>query len=430
MINGISEVDEHIKRNTTLYRMGSVFSSPSHSNDIEKGHFYNNKKFMKTSSPLGPVDFSEKLNAMMSKPSPREDISVTRTSDEYMEYENLGTVDKASLGSSSSSSTINELLKSFPKSNVSAKELTEFLSDNPEVWKKDGIPLLLVKKLYQVYQLGKKNKEKIEQTEKNLNHRLDIESKNLESQIPIEDIFQLKQEITLLKEKLFGNPDEYSIDTSVAEELVALRSYIGPLLSLPDQLELLKRKSEELTDEETKELGYKIDDLIVKTDELQDRHDNLKDFLLDEINQTDNWVSRLNSELEEKISELGRKISEKPNASSALNKDELYSTVAVLREETKNKVTNLSVQTEKRFTDFDRRLSQSIMITKSDYNDLQTRAASLETALASIIKENRQLKEQVTQLSNPQNKEYSGLHTFGAIAFFVFLVLVIVACNS
>ncbi len=204
MIDGIQEVDEHIKRNTTLFEMGSSFSTISHPTERGEGHFYNNEKFMQTTSPLGPVDFSEKLKAMTPRPSPREDISVTRDSDDYMEHEGLGTINKPSPGTSSSSSTINELLKPIPSSEVSAKELLDFLSDKPEILEKENFSLLLVRKLYQTYQHEIKNKKAIENLEKNLSHQLEITEKNLELKIPMEDVSLLRKEIALLKEKLLG----------------------------------------------------------------------------------------------------------------------------------------------------------------------------------------------------------------------------------
>lgn len=294
---------------------------------------------------------------------------------------------------------------------------------------KENFSLLLVRKLYHTYQQEIKNKKAIENLEKNLSHQLEITEKNLELKIPMEDVSLLRKEIALLKEKLLGKSDEYSIDTSVEEELIALRAYIGPLLPLPEKLELLERRSEELANEETKELGYKIDDLIVKTDELQNEHTNLEDHLIDEINQTDNWVSRLSSELEGKISALEGRLSEKAETPSELGKEELYSIAAALREEVKNKVESLRIQTDTKLTGFDRRLSQSVFSNKTDYDSLRVRIASLEATLSSITKENRQLKGQLTELAHPKNESYSPLHYFGAIALFIFIVIVVIAAN-
>lgn len=157
---------------------------------------------------------------------------------------------------------------------------------------------------------------------------------------------------------------------------------------------------------------------------------SLTDPILGEVHMTNAWLSRLDSELSEKINALEANLAQEVcKSSSTLYKDELYSTVAVLREETKNKVTNLSVQTERKFTDFDRRLSQSALSNKTDFDSLRVRIASLEATLASITKENRQLKRQLIELTPPKNEEYSSLRSFGAVALFIFIVLVVIAVN-
>ena len=150
MIEGINTTDEYMKRNSTLFNMGSPFSSPSHSNKPVEGHFYNNEKFMKTSSPLGPVDFSEKLKLLDPKPYPGEDLAITRDSDVYLTNMGLGSSETSDPGKLSVTGSTNSLLKEIPSDkSVSNDELVAFLGSNKDFWGGEkNFALLLAKKLY------------------------------------------------------------------------------------------------------------------------------------------------------------------------------------------------------------------------------------------------------------------------------------------
>ncbi len=192
MIEGINTTDEYMKRNSTLFNMGSPFSSPSHSNKPVEGHFYNNEKFMKTSSPLGPVDFSEKLKLLDPKPYPGEDLAITRDSDVYLTNMSLGSSETSDPGKLSVTGSTNSLLKEIPSDkSVRNDELVAFLGSNKDFWGGENFALLLAKKLYF---LNKQVSENLGETKRIKN---DFRSEISDTQI------LLNKKIEELEERLF-----------------------------------------------------------------------------------------------------------------------------------------------------------------------------------------------------------------------------------
>ncbi|WP_289171319.1 hypothetical protein [uncultured Parasutterella sp.] len=195
MIEGINTTDEYMKRNSTLFNMGSPFSSPSHSNKPEEGHFYNNEKFMKTSSPLGPVDFSEKLKLLDPKPYPGEDLAITRDSDVYLTSMGLGSSETSDPGKLSVTGSTNSLLKEIPSDkSVRNDELVAFLGTNKDFWGGENFALLLAQKLYF---LNKQVSKNLGETKRIKN---DLRSEISNSQILLnEKIEELKERLSLVE---------------------------------------------------------------------------------------------------------------------------------------------------------------------------------------------------------------------------------------
>lgn len=294
MLNGVSETDEFIKRNSTLFKMGSSFGSPSHSSRPEDGHFYNSEKFMKASSPLGPVDFSEKLDMLDPKPHPEEDIATTRSSDEYLSANGLGTHDHPSPGKDSTTATINAMLKEVPfNSTVENEKLIEFLEANKQLWGGENFALLLARKLYSLNLKANKEAKNIQSLKNGLEKEIRDSKGALTEEIKTCNnlLQEYKNKLDALENNVFGQFTKEDIDRSLFDEIFLFRACLGPLLSLPKEIENIKNELAKNSEPASSDL----DDLQIKYHQLNIALPDLKDSILN----TEEKVSKALAEVDE-----------------------------------------------------------------------------------------------------------------------------------
>lgn len=285
--------------------------------------------------------------------------------------------------------------------------------------------------------LNKENKnfsEALAKNSKELKEEIEEAKDNLCSQMSSDLAHhkkELEDQIYLLKQDVFGDFSKDSFNDSVLNEIKMTDSWVSSLYSkLKDNLSELEETTDKLRE------ALKTSDANITTD-------------FYDVNTELTGLKEKLSRLEEKVDEI------EDSPSEVVTNDELCSTATELREEIKNHIevlrsraddhyvalnkelssTSVSFQKETKalknhadalFTDLDKKLS----FTNTEHKNFQTKIVSLQTTCNSLAKENKELKEQVAELTRLRKSISSAFSTLGAIIVAIFIIFIIVAVNE